>query len=277
MSPQSVKTFSVASLLILAAGAACAQATPAAPDAGTKPFPPTADALPITGNIGFTSNYVARGFTQNWGKPAVQGGLDYAHPSGVYVGTWMSSLSGSEFRGGTIEWDLYAGYTGTAGPLGYTLGAVYYAYPGSTSPFIEGRKYDYAEIKFGLSYSIYSLNYYHTATKDWFGTVPNGRGSGYVELNVNPDLGAGYTLQLHAGAGAIKKNAYANWKDYKVGLLKTFDGGWTLTGAVTKATDKNSYWTVADYAVNASDDTSGYNYVKPLGKTQFALTLGKTF
>jgi uncharacterized protein (TIGR02001 family) len=276
MSIQTTKTFCVAALLSLAVTGACAQ-TAADPDAGSKPFPPAADTLPITGNIGFTSNYVSRGFTQSWGKPALQGGVDYAHPSGVYLGTWMSSLSGSEFRGGTIEWDLYAGYSSTIGPVGYTIGAVYYAYPGSTSPFINGRTYDYAELKLGLSHGIYAVNYYYTMTKDWFGTVPNGRGSGYVEANVNPDLGSGYTLQLHAGIGAIRNNSFANWKDYKIGLAKAFDGGWTLTGAVTKATDKNNYWTVADYAVNASDDTSGYNYVKPLGKTQFALTIGKTF
>jgi len=267
----------VASLLCLSAGGSFAQTVAAAPDAGAKPFPPTADALPITGNIALTSNYVARGFTQSWGQPALQGGFDYANPNGIYVGTWLSSLSGREFRGGTVEWDLYAGYTSTIGPLGYTLGAVYYAYPGSTSPFIEGRKYDYAEFKLGASYGVYAANYYVTLTKDWFGTVPNGRGSGYLELNANPDLGSGYTLQLHFGAGDIKRNSYANWKDYKVGVMKAFDGGWSLAGAVTKATDENSYWTVADYSVNASDDTSGYSYVKPLGKTQFALTLAKTF
>jgi len=276
MSHPLIETF-CASLLSLAVASAFAQTAPATPDAGSKPFPPTADVLPITGNMAFTTNYVARGFTQNWGQPALQGGLDYAHPSGVYLGTWLSSLSGSEFRGGTIEWDLYGGYTSTVGPLGYTVGAVYYAYPGSTSPFIEGRKYDYAEIKLGLSYSIYAANYYYTATKDWFGTVPNGRGSSYFEVNVNPDLGSGYTLQLHVGVGDIKHNSVANWKDYKIGVSKAFDGGWTLAGAVTKATDKNSFWTVPDFAVNASDDTSGYNYVKPLGKTQFALTLTKTF
>lgn len=268
-----VQTLCVASLLCLSAAGAFAQTVAVAPDAGNKPFPPAADALPITGNIALTSNYVSRGFTQTWGRPALQGGFDYAHPSGLYVGTWLSSLSGREFRSGTVEWDLYAGYTSTLGPLGYTLGAAYYAYPGSSSPFIGGRRYDYAELKLGTSYGVFSANYYITMTKDWFGAVSNGRGSGYLELNANPDLGGGYTLQLHVGAGDIKHNSEANWKDYKVGVMKTLDGGWSLAGALTKATDKNGYWTAPDYGASANGDV----YVKPLGKTQFALTLAKTF
>ena len=48
---------------------------------------PEAEALPITGNFTITNNYVSRGFTQSWSKPAIQGGIDYAHASGFFVGT----------------------------------------------------------------------------------------------------------------------------------------------------------------------------------------------
>ena len=232
-----------------------------------------AAASPVTGNIAITSNYISRGFTQTWSRPALQGGFDYAHPSGLYAGTWLSSISGTEFRGGSLEWDLYGGYSGTAGPLGYTTGLYYYAYPGSSSPLIDGRKYNYGELKLGVSYQFASLNYFYVVTKDWFGTVDNGRGSGYLDLSVNPDLGNGYTLLMHVGVGEVRRSSEANWKDYKVGVSKAFDGGWTLTGVFTKATDKNDYWTGADF----SKDSTGNTYTKDLGKGVFVVTLGKTF
>jgi uncharacterized protein (TIGR02001 family) len=263
-----------AALLALVAAGAHAQATTApGPDAGSQPFPPVATGLPITGNIALTSNYISRGFTQTWSKPALQGGFDYVNPNGIFLGTWLSSLSGTEFRGGTTEWDLYGGYSSTIGPLGYTAGLYYYAYPGSSSPFINGRKYNYGELKLGLNYKVASLTYYRVVTKDWFGTFNDGRGTGYVDLSVNPDLGNGYTLLLHAGIGKVANHSEADWKDYKVGVSKLFAGTWTLTGALTKATDKNEYWTGSNYSVDASGNT----FDKRLGKTAFAVTLGKTF
>jgi uncharacterized protein (TIGR02001 family) len=64
----------------------------------------------ISGNVGMTSDYVFRGISQTDNQMAIQGGLDYEHPSGLYVGTWASNVS-SDFFNGTgndpqIELDL---------------------------------------------------------------------------------------------------------------------------------------------------------------------------
>jgi len=48
---------------------------------------------PITANVTVASNYIYRGLTQTNNKPAIQGGFDYAHESGFYVGNWNSSIS----------------------------------------------------------------------------------------------------------------------------------------------------------------------------------------
>ncbi len=37
-----------------------------------------ADAPPVTGNVSLTTNYLYRGISQTAGKPAIQGGFDYA-------------------------------------------------------------------------------------------------------------------------------------------------------------------------------------------------------
>src|SRR5665811_1233785 len=57
-----------------------------------------ADAAPaptpaVTANVALVSNYLYRGISQTGGKPAIQGGFDYAHASGFYAGAWGSSIS----------------------------------------------------------------------------------------------------------------------------------------------------------------------------------------
>ena len=267
----SVRTLLPVALAAFLATAAHAQTAPAAAD--TAAAAPAADALPITGNFAITNNYVSRGFTQSWSKPAIQGGLDYAHSSGLFVGTWASSISGTEFRGGSTEWDIYGGYNGTLGDVGYTAGLYQYLYMGSSSPLVNGRKYNYTEVKLGASYGIVSFNTFVTVSDDYFGTFDKGRGSLYLDFNVNPDLGNGYTLLTHIGAGALAKHSYANWIDYKVGVSKALPSNWTLTGAYTYAKDKDGFWTGSDFAVDASGNT----YSKRLGKPALVLTLGKTF
>ena len=48
---------------------------------------------PVTANVTVASSYIYRGITQSNNKPAIQGGFDYAHESGFYVGNWNSSIS----------------------------------------------------------------------------------------------------------------------------------------------------------------------------------------
>ena len=65
----------------------------------------------FTANVSLTSNYVFRGISQSSGGPAIQGGFDYSHASGFYLGTWASNVSWlKDFQGydtGSMEIDLY--------------------------------------------------------------------------------------------------------------------------------------------------------------------------
>src|SRR5450759_2873562 len=65
-----------------------AQTAPAAAPAAAPASPQT-----FTGNVGLVSQYIFRGLSQTNGSPALQGGLDYAHSSGFYAGTWLSNIS----------------------------------------------------------------------------------------------------------------------------------------------------------------------------------------
>ena len=44
-------------------------------------------------NIGLFSQYIFRGLQQTNGNPALQGSVDYSHESGLYAGTWFSTIS----------------------------------------------------------------------------------------------------------------------------------------------------------------------------------------
>jgi uncharacterized protein (TIGR02001 family) len=71
-------------------------------------------ASPITGNMSLVSDYRFRGLTQTFEEPALQGGFDYAHPSGIYIGNWNSSISDNFYAGSPLEMDFYGGYKGSA-------------------------------------------------------------------------------------------------------------------------------------------------------------------
>lgn len=96
----------------------------------------------LSANAAITSNYIWRGVTQSNDDAAGQGGIDWGHESGVYAGTWVSNVAfPSQDRdptsptyleadtGAGYEMDVYVGFAGEAGDLGYDVGVVSYQYP----------------------------------------------------------------------------------------------------------------------------------------------------
>lgn len=264
-----------------AAGTAFAADTPA-----TQPFPPieptTGDSL--TTNVSLVSQYVSRGFQQTWGEPALQGGVDYAHPSGFFAGTWLSSVSPKWIQDGFAEWDLYVGYGGTAGDVAYKAQLYYYLYPGAKlqSPYaLRDTKYDYGELLLGATWKWFTVNYWYTYTKDYFGynsdtlfigTNKHSRGSGYIDLNFNYDLGSGYGLLLHYGRERVKNFSSFDFDDYKISLTKTFDKGWSASLNVTGMPKVNDY-----YKDDNTLSVSGNGSFSSPGERQVFVTIGRAF
>jgi len=81
----------------------------------------------LSANAAFTSNYIWRGVTQTADQAAGQGGIDWGNDIGIYAGTWVSNIAGG------YEMDVYAGFAGEAGSVGYDLGIITYQYPVDTS------------------------------------------------------------------------------------------------------------------------------------------------
>lgn len=270
--------FALSFALLTAAVQARAADSPApVPGAGATSISEAPADSPITANITLASQYVSRGFRQTWGKPALQGGFDYAHPSGMFVGTWLSNVSNRYLENASTEWDVYGGYAGTAGDFGYNGTIYYYKYPGAVY-VATNTKYDYGELAAGLTYKFLYATYYYVYTKDYFG-ITNARGTGYLDLGTNYDIGSGYTLNLHYGIGRVASksaadNSIYDWKDYKVGVSKAFNGGWTLAGAYTKA---NTATNVYDNYTTGVRNSAGYVETSNPAAGTFILSLGKAF
>jgi uncharacterized protein (TIGR02001 family) len=168
------------------------------------PAPAPASPHTLTGNVGLYSQYIFRGLTQTDRDPALQGGFDYSHSSGLYLGTWGSNISwlrdfGSYSGGGSLELDFYGGFKGNIGKSDFTydVGALYYWYPGDVAPgFV---KADTLELYGALGWKWLSVKYSHSVKNKTFG-VPDSRGTYYLDFTANVPLGGtGLTAIAHWG------------------------------------------------------------------------------
>jgi uncharacterized protein (TIGR02001 family) len=183
----------------------------------------------VATNFSLTTNYKFRGQDQTDNKPAIQGGFDYSI-GGFYVGNWNSSIS---FANG-IEMDVYGGYKGEIGGLGYDVGVLQYIYPGLSDA-------NTTEIYGGLSYGMFSAKYSHTVSDEYF-AVPDSQNTGYFGLTANVPLVD--KLTLNAGLGYTlwaSDAAPPDYYDYKLGATYELGQGFSLGGHVVGANKKNFY------------------------------------
>ncbi|MDH3318311.1 MAG: TorF family putative porin, partial [Betaproteobacteria bacterium] len=180
----------------------------------------------VAGNMSIVSDYRFRGISQTFVQSAIQGGIDYSHSSGFYLGNWNSNVSGISFVDGTIETDFYGGYKFGAGPVSLDVGLLQYYYPNAESA---GTKYDTLEAYIGASWKWLTLKYSSTLG-DWFGVTAPGlesKGSGYIDLSASYEVAPKLTLVGHIGQQKVKNYSNLDYTDYKIGL--TYDmNGWVL-------------------------------------------------
>jgi len=228
----------------------------------------------LTTTVTLASQYVSRGIRQTWGHPAMQVGVDYVHPSGWSAGTWASTVSDKFVENSSIEWDLYGGYSATAGEIGYSVLLYQYIYPGARIS-ATNTSFNYSELALGLTWRAAYIKYNYTLSKDFFGII-NGRGTGYLDVGVNYDIGQGYTLNLHAGDGRVAGtgNDIWNWRDVKVGVTKALDGGWAVAGAVTRGKGATNVY--REYTSGVTNAAGQLDYSNA-EKTTWAITVAKSF
>ena len=173
----------------------------------------------VTGNLGLTSDYRFRGISQSQNAPAVQGGVDYAHSSGLYVGNWNSSVSSDVYTNGSgVESDLYAGFKKDIyNGLTIDVGSYNYFYPRATNG--TSTNFDTNELFVGLGYGPVSVKYSQSLS-NYFGTA-NSKNSQYFQADVAqplPYISKNLSLLAHAGRTEVNNNSSLNYTDYNVGL-----------------------------------------------------------
>ncbi len=199
----------------------------------------------FSANVAVTTNYVFRGISQTSEDPALQGGFDYAHESGLYAGFWASSI---EFNAGTsntasVEMDFYGGYGGDIGDTGisYDFGGLYYLYPDQNEDV--GADYNYFEFYLNLGYAfndMVSTGLSYAYSPDFFGEDGTGN---YIAGNVDVSLPQGFGLSVLVGHQDVEGDKltgpngfdYSHWQ---VGVSKEIGNfGFDLT--YYDAFDKN--------------------------------------
>lgn len=179
-----------------------------------------ADEHEISGNVALTTEYRFRGISQTNRDAAIQGGFDYGHESGLYIGTWASNVSFTE--GGT-EIDVYAGWaTDLNENLSLDLGVLYYGYPSDADA-------DYVEVYgslgfFGATVGLHYSPEYTYDTSDYF----------YLYGAYSLPLGENFSLDMNVGLNQFKDDnldsflgavdAGKSYIDYSIGVTTSLAG-----------------------------------------------------
>jgi uncharacterized protein (TIGR02001 family) len=261
------KSLAIAILMSgLAAGLAQAQTPPAATPATTPAAAPVAPAPeptpPLTFNVGVWSQYIFRGLSQSDYKPALQGGVDYAHDSGLYVGTWASNINWLRDFGissGRVEIDIYGGWKKTfADDYTIDVGYLRYQYPGSVHDGFVNPNTN--EVYTAASWKFVTLKYSH-ALSNAFGTAES-KHTYYLDLTAAIPVADTWTLTLHVARQNYRGPSadLASYHDFKAEIAKDLGKGFSAGAGVT-ATDANKDFYTPPGKRSIARDT-GYVFVK---------------
>ena len=208
----------------------------------------------LTANVSLTTNYKFRGQDQDVigkngsikdkaVKPALQGGFDYAHESGFYIGNWNSSVNW--LAGNSLESDIYGGYKFKAGEVDLDVGLLTYIYPGNSLG-------NTTEAYAGATFGPLSAKYSHTLSEDYFGWAGTslgsglkGRNTGYLNLAFAQEVAPKLTFKASVGftrfASDIKDNGVPNYMDYSVGGAYDLGEGFSLGANVVGANKRGIF------------------------------------
>ena len=208
----------------------------------------------LTANVSLTTNYKFRGQDQDVigkngsikdkaVKPALQGGFDYAHESGFYIGNWNSSVNW--LAGNSLESDIYGGYKFKAGEIDMDVGLLTYIYPGNSLG-------NTTEGYVGATFGPISAKYSHTFSEDYFGWAGTslgsglkGRNTGYLNLAFAQEVAPKLTFKASVGftrfASDIKDNGVPNYMDYSVGGAYDLGEGFSVGAAVVGANKRGFF------------------------------------
>ena len=177
----------------------------------------------ISANVTLATDYAFRGVSQTDNQFAIQGGFDWSHSSGIYLGTWASNVDSQFFGGGTdpqIELDLYGGFASEfSNGLGYDIGYLRYQYPG-------GSDFNTNEFYGSLSYMGFSASVNYSDELAFVGSDSSAWywAAGY-EHTFPYEIGFSAHIGYNAGSAYSDDDALGGtYTDWSLGLSKNVAG-----------------------------------------------------
>lgn len=214
--------------------------------------------IEVSANAAVVSEYRFRGVDLSGGDIAIQGGVDVGHSSGIYVGTWGSSIDEDTVGYGHTELDVYGGWTGDiTETLSFDVGAIYYLYPNAGAGDFDYIEF-YSSVGFGLGPAQLSVGVAYAPEQDSLADEDN--------LYLFSDLGVGIpntpvTLSAHVG--------------YTDGFLTFTNEGKAWDWSVGADVALGQTLSVGAAYVGVEDDIAPGNY--DFGDDAFVVSLSASF
>ena len=214
----------------------------------------------ITGNVAITTDYMFRGLTQTWGRPAIQGGGDLALKNGFAAGFWASDITHKSYPGGAMELDLYASYGNSFDKdWSWRVGLYGYVYPGGgldkARPALPSRSFNTLEANAALTWKWLTLKY-NRSLGDYFaidteqGYDGNSHGTQYIQLDASIPINDKWSVALHAARTLVSTELVAplpsgtrnpDYNDFGATLKFQFATHWSASFGATD-TDNHSFY-----------------------------------
>lgn len=156
--------------------------------------------ITLSANVALTTDYRFRGVSLSNGDLAIQGGFDVSHTSGLYVGTWASSIEGGGAYG-EVELDIYAGWGGDlAEGVSFDIGLLYYMYPTDGDDLLNDYNVNYWEPYASLGFSVGPASATVGVAYAWDQSSLGDEDNLYVYTDLEAGLpGTPLTLSAHLG------------------------------------------------------------------------------
>lgn len=224
--------------------------------------------ISVAGSVTLVNDYIWRGQSQTWGRPAMQLAIEASHLSGGYAGFWASNVSDQWVPGGHVETDWYVGYRnklpGALSEVGYDLNVMYVYYPGGNFdktgfvPTLRSSRPNAIEAYAALSYKwitlktgrvltdFYGWNTHNSPLKGGFAGDPSAgvtgdtRGSWFIEANASYEFAPGWSVNGQVGRETISHSENLDWSYYKAGVTRTI-GSWAASLGYSASNEPDAF------------------------------------
>ena len=222
-----------------------------------------ASPLRISGTATLASDYLFKGMTQTWHRPAAQASIDVNTDAGFSASLWASNVSPKVYAGAHLD-------------PGGNYNQVRYA------P-LPSQRYDFTEANLFVAYKWLTLKYSRTLTdllgfNAGTGYTGGTRGSAYLDLSADVPLAEGYVLNLHAGHQNVTADLVAptaggsrnpDFSDYRIALTRNFAEGLSASAGIA--------WNSNRAFFDATPSNHNLSDTRDVGKRRVFVSVTKAF